>query len=152
MQYSAKGNEGFTLIEIIIVLVISILGFSVISSNINSGNYGTKLQLVARDIASALRYAQSQALLTQNSIAVDINLKDNSYSVSNQQKQYSFNKAISVSLVIAEEEYSLEQIGSIRFFPDGSSTGGRITLEWGNQFRQIDVNWITGQVTINEKK
>ncbi len=152
MQYSAKANQGFTLIEIIIVLVISVLGFSVISSNINSGNYGTKLQLVSRDIASALRYAQSQALLNQQSVAVDINLKDNSYSLSNQQKQYSFNQAISVSLVIAEEEYSAEQIASIRFFPDGSSTGGRIKLEWGNQFRQIDVNWITGQVTINENK
>lgn len=152
MQASLKFNKGFTLIEMIIVLVISVLGFSVISSNINSGNYGTKLQLVARDIASALRYTQSQALMNQQSMSVDINLKDNSYSLSNQQKQYSFNKEIAVSLIIAEQEYTDEQVASIRFFPDGSSTGGRITLEWENQIKQIDVNWITGQVTINAKK
>lgn len=145
-------NKGFTLIEVIVVLMVIVVGFGVISRRINTGNHGTKLQLVTRDIASALRYAQSQALLNQKPIAVDISLKDNSYSLSNQQKQFSFNQEITVSLVIAEEEYTDEQVGSIRFFPDGSSTGGRIKLEWGSQMTQIDVNWITGQVTINEKK
>lgn len=150
MPFFIKKYRGFTLVEIIVVLVISVLGFSVISTNINSGNYGAKLELVTREIASALRYAQSQALLNQKSMAVDINLKDNSYSISNQEKKYTLNQEISISLVIAEEEYSVEQIGSIRFFPDGSSTGGRIKLQWGNQIKQIDVNWITGQVKINE--
>jgi general secretion pathway protein H len=151
MKKSLNSNQGFTLIEIIIVLIITVLGFSVIANNINSGNYGTKLQLITYEIASALRYAQSQALITQKSTSVDIDLSENSYAVSSQNKQHKFNKEIAVTLEIAEQEYTVDQIARIRFFPDGSSTGGRIKLEWGSFYKQIDVNWITGKVTINEK-
>jgi general secretion pathway protein H len=91
MKKSLNSNQGFTLIEIIIVLIIAVLGFSVIANNINSGNYGTKLQLITYEIASALRYAQSQALITQKSTSVDIDLSENSYAVSSQNKQHKFN-------------------------------------------------------------
>ena len=151
MKVTLTTNRGFSLVEVIVVLVIAVLGFSVIAININSGNYATKLQLVAQEIASALRYAQSQALMTQKSISVDIDLSHNSYAISNQQKTYHFNKEIVVTLEIAEQEYTADQIAKIRFFPDGSSTGGRIKLEWGKNVKQIDVNWITGKVSINEQ-
>ena len=142
--------KGFTLIELIIVLLISVLAFAVLGNNIGSGNRSTKLHAVARDIASALRYAHGQALMTQKPISVALDLKDNSYSISNRDKVYAFAEDIDVSLVVAEEEFSKDQQGQIRFFGDGSSTGGRITLEWGNLLRRIDVNWITGAVSISD--
>lgn len=141
--------QGFTLIELIIVLLISVLGFAAISINMSSGNPGTELQAAARDIASALRYARSQALMTRQPVSVAINLDDNSYRISNRDKTYRLATEIDVSLTVAEEELQ-EGDGSIRFFGDGSSTGGRITLEWGNLLRRIDVNWITGEVTISD--
>jgi general secretion pathway protein H len=148
--YSPNRNCGFTLIELIIVLLISVLAFAVIGSNIGSGNRSTKLQAVARDMASALRYAHGQALMTQKPVSVAINLQDNSYSISNRSKTYPFAEEIDVSVVIAEDEFSEGEQGNIRFFGDGSSTGGRITLEWGTELRRIDVNWITGKVSISD--
>lgn len=141
--------RGFTLLELIIVLMVSVLGFAVIGSNINSGNESTKLQAVARDIASALRYAHGQALLTRKPISVAVNLDQNNYAISNRDKIYHFDARIEVSLTVAEEEFVAGEEGHIKFFPDGSSTGGRITLEWGKQLRRVDVNWITGAVTIS---
>jgi general secretion pathway protein H len=142
--------QGFTLIELMIVLIVAVLGFAVLGSNISSGNQTTKLQATARNIASALRYAHGQALVTRNTVSVAINLDDNSYQISDQAKIYRFPTEIEVSLVVAEEEFAQGDTGSIRFFADGSSTGGRITLEWGKQLRRIDVNWITGEVTLND--
>lgn len=147
MNSPLRQSRGFTLIELIIVLLISVLGFAAISSNISSGNQSTKLQAAARDIASALRYAHGQALLSRQPVSVAINLDDNSYRISNRNKIYRLADEIDVSLVVAEEEFEKGE-GSIRFFGDGSSTGGRITLEWGKQLRRIDVNWITGEVGI----
>jgi len=148
---SIKANQGFTLIEMIIVLLISVLGFAVLGSNISSGNQSTRLQAAARDIASALRYAHGQALLSRQPVSVEIDLADNSYRLSNRDKTYPLDEQIELSLVVAEEEFAEGKAGSIRFFGDGSSTGGRITLEWGKQLRRVDVNWITGAVAINDE-
>lgn len=144
----AKHIQGFTLLELIIVLLISVLGFAVVGSNISSGNQTTRMQAAARDMASALRYAHGQALMSRKQVSVAVDLSQNSYRISNRSKTFHLDPNIEISLVIAEEEFSREQEGSIRFFADGSSTGGRITLEWGQQLRRIDVNWITGEVTV----
>lgn len=147
---NARAERGFTLLEMIIVLVISVLGFAVIGSNLNSGNESTRLQATARDLASALRYAQSQSLITHQPVSVTVDLRDNSYIISNRDKVYRFDEQIDVSLTVAEEEFKQDEYGSIKFFGDGSSTGGRVILEWGKQLRRVDVNWITGQVTIHD--
>lgn len=148
MPIAAKAAQGFTLLELIIVLLISVLGFAVIGSNISSGNQTTRLQAAARDIASALRYAHGQALMSRQPVSVAVNLADNSYRISNRDKIYHLDERIDISLTVAEEEFADGQEGSIKFFGDGSSTGGRVTLEWGPQLRRIDVNWMTGAVAI----
>ena len=143
-------QQGFTLLELIIVLLISVLGFAVVGSNISSGNQSTRLQAAARDIASALRYAHGQALMSRQPVSVVVNLDNNSYQISNRDKNYDLDEKIDISVTVAEEEFTDGQEASIRFFGDGSSTGGRITLEWGKQLRRIDVNWITGAVSIHD--
>ena len=54
-------NKGFTLLELIVVLFIVVLGFSVVGINLSSGNDATELKAAARDIVSALRFARGQA-------------------------------------------------------------------------------------------
>jgi len=146
---TAKSQQGFTLLELIIVLLISVLGFAVIGTNISSGNQATRLKAAARDVASALRYAHGQALMTGRPVSVAIHLGDNSYRISNRDKVFYLDSEIDISLTVAEDEFADGQEGSIRFFTDGSSTGGRITLEWGSQIQTIDVNWITGAIAIS---
>lgn len=146
-----KSSQGFTLLELIIVLVISVLGFAAVAVNINSGNSSTRLEAVARDLASALRYAHGQALLTHMPVTVSVDLRANHYTISDKERIYDFDEQIDVSLTVAEEAFSEGESGGIQFFPDGSSTGGRIILEWGKQLRRIDVNWITGAVSLDDR-
>lgn len=150
MPIAVNSARGFTLLELIIVLLISVLGFAVVGSNISSGNQSTRIQAAARDIASALRYAHGQALMSRQPVSVTLNLGDNSYAIGNRGKVYRLDSEIGISVTVAEEEFSEGQQAGIRFFGDGSSTGGRITLELGKQLRRIDVNWITGAVAIHD--
>ena len=39
-------------------------------------------------------------------------------------------------------------MGSIRFYPDGGSNGGRITVASGARKFDVDVDWLTGRVAI----
>jgi general secretion pathway protein H len=43
-----------------------------------------------------------------------------------------------------------ERRGAIRFYPDGSSTGGRITVTFGRTQYLVDVDWLTGRVSITD--
>jgi general secretion pathway protein H len=40
----------------------------------------------------------------------------------------------------------------VRFFPEGAATGGRILLKRGDAAWQVDVEWLTGQVTLVRAK
>lgn len=143
--------RGFTLIEMTVVLLIVVLGFTVIGANISSGNQSAQLKTVARDLVSAFRYARGQALISHKEVVVAINLAENSYQVSNRDKVYHFSDEIELTLVIAQDEFKDDETGQIRFYADGSSSGGRITMEWGNLEHRIDVNWLSGKVDISDE-
>ena len=142
-------NKGFTLLELIVVLFIVVLGFSVVGINLSSGNDATQLKVAARDIVSALRFARGQALISHQETTVTLDLAENTYTVSGRDKIYSIPKTIDITVVTAQSELTEGQ-GSIRFFADGSSTGGRITLELGKAAWQIDINWLTGQIELDD--
>lgn len=142
--------RGFTLIELALVLFVVVLGFAVIGTNIATGNKSSQMQAAGRDLMSALRYARGQALIAQQETAVAIDLAENSYRISNRDKTYRLPSEIDLTLVIAQDEFKDDKIGHIRFYPDGSSSGGRITMEWGPLMRRIDVNWLTGKVSRRE--
>jgi general secretion pathway protein H len=142
-------NKGFTLLELIVVLFIVVLGFSAIGINLSSGNDATALKVAARDIVSALRFAKGQALISHQETTVTLDLAENTYKVSGRDKIYPIPKAIDVTVVTAQSELT-EGSASIRFFADGSSTGGRVTLERGKAAWQIDINWLTGQIELED--
>ena len=146
-----KINQGFTLIELLLVMVVVIMGFAVIGVNISSGTDATAHQSAARDLVSALRYAKGEALISRQEMTVALDLNDNTYTVSRRDKVFSIPKDIDLTVVTAQEELSGDGTASIRFYPDGSSTGGRIKLERKGTNWQIDINWLTGQIELEKK-
>lgn len=81
---------------------------------------------------------------------VAFDLEENSYTVSGRDKIYTIPNDIALTVVTAQSELTGQGQGSIRFFADGSSTGGRVTLERGQSKWQIDINWLTGQIELND--
>lgn len=144
-------SKGFTLLELILVLFVVILGFSVIGLNISSGNDATEHQSAARDLVSALRYAKGQALISHQETTIALDLNENTYSVSGRDKVFSIPDTIALTVVTAQEELTGKGLANIRFFPDGSSSGGRIKLERNSAIWQLDINWLTGQVELEDK-
>ncbi len=41
-----------------------------------------------------------------------------------------------------------ERVSGIRFYPDGSATGGRVSVSTPRTRMSVDVNWLTGKVRI----
>jgi len=143
-------NNGFTLLELLVVLFIMILGFAVVGINLSSGSGSAALKVATRDMVSALRYTRGQALMLHQEATMTIDLTENTYTVSDRPKSYIIPKSISLTVVTAQSEVRENGIGNIRFFPDGSSTGGRITLEQDKLAAEININWLTGQIKLGD--
>mgnify|MGYP003296267829 CR=1 FL=1 len=57
---------------------------------------------------------------------------------------------IELKLFTAQSDLVSETVGAVRFFPDGGSTGGRVTLAAGERKFDVDIDWLTGRVAIAE--
>lgn len=55
---------------------------------------------------------------------------------------------LSIELLTIIGENRGARAGDIRFNPDGSSTGGRISLADGKQHVAVGVDWLTGRVSV----
>ena len=143
-----RPNAGFTLLELMIVLGIMVLGFGAVAVNMSAGNDSMTLKAATRDLASGLRYTRSQAMISHTQATLNFDLTQNSYTLAGQTKIHAIATDIDVTVSTAKEDLS-DGVAKLRFFPDGSSTGGRIILEKNKLSQEININWLTGQVSIN---
>jgi len=145
-----KTISGFTLLEIMIALVIASLAMAIVLPNIPSVLASVKLKSTSRDIVSTLRSARSQSIIKGASYSVIFNVDEKNYFVKDKEKLHEIPNILNIELLSADtERLSAEQSG-IRFFSDGSSTGGRITLSTDKKSLAVDINWLTGKSTILE--
>lgn len=140
--------SGFTLLELLLVLLLLGLVYGLASPMIGGGSSGLDIKSASRQLAAGLRKARSVAVAERREAVLSLNVEARNFSVTGDPKVYPLPKEPVLSLFTAQSELEQERTGRIRFFADGSSTGGRITVAVGNQKQLIDVDWITGRVSI----
>jgi general secretion pathway protein H len=145
---SAPSESGFTLMELIVVLMIMSLMLVVVPRYVFSGVSGADLRASSRELAAGLRQARSEAVSLRRDTALTIDLEKRSFTLSTHPKVHKLPEALELKLFTAQSEVVNEKQGAIRFFPDGSSTGGRVTVSSGERKYLVDVEWLTGKVSI----
>ena len=145
-----RQSRGFTLIEIIVVLVIAVSALALVGSMVFRGPSTSDLKAAARTLAAGLRQAQSTAMVTRRDASLTVDLDSREFWLPNETESRKLPKDIELKLFTAQNEVSSEKKGAIRFYPDGSSTGGRITVSAGERKFLVDVDWLTGRVAIND--
>jgi general secretion pathway protein H len=143
-------QRGFTILEIIVVLVIGAMAYAVILDVPFRGPSTQELKGAARTLASGLRQAQSMAMATKRDATLTLDLDAREFEVSGAQGIRALPKELDLQLYTAQSEALSERKGAIRFYPDGSSTGGRITVAAGERKFLVDVDWLTGRVSIDD--
>lgn len=141
-------SRGMTLIEILVVLAIIALLAAIALPMLGPGASTMEMKQAARQLASGLRLARSEAVATRQEMFVTLDLEGRRFKVARDPKEYPLPKAVEIKLFTAQNDIVDEKTGAIRFFPDGGSNGGRITLSAGERRYEVDVDWLTGRVAI----
>ncbi len=143
-------SRGFTLLELIIVLVIGVAIYALILNVPMRGASSADLKAAARSLASGLRQAQITAMATRHDATLTLDLEAREFLVAGDKEPHKLPDGIDLKLYTAESEVTSQRKGAIRFYPDGSSTGGRITVASGKREYLVDVDWLTGRVWIED--
>jgi general secretion pathway protein H len=143
-----RAHAGFTLVEVIVVLAIAVAALGLVSSLVFRGPSTADLKAAARTLASGLRQAQSMAMATRRDALLTVDVDTREYWLPNEPDARKLPEGLDLKLFTAQSEAVSEKRGAIRFYPDGSSTGGRITVQSGERRFLVDVDWLTGRVSI----
>jgi len=141
--------RGFTLLELLVVLVIAAAGYALVVRFASGGVSGAQLRSAARTVAAGLREARGAAIARQESTALVLDMEGRSMEVGGGRPR-GLPRRLDMKLYTAQSEIVDDRRGAIRFYPDGSSTGGRVTLASGERKLLVDVDWLTGRVSIKE--
>ncbi len=152
MKYEAtmarQAERGFTLVEMMVVMAMLALIMAVIPPLFSNSLSSATLRAAARDVAAGLRTARSEAITFNKEVRFRLDLEAHSFTIGDDKTALSLPSDVDIVLFTAISETIDSQAGAIRFFTDGSSTGGGITLTVEDQKYEVMVDWLTGRVRI----
>ncbi len=154
--------SGFTLLELMIVMIVMGLMAAIVVPFTGTTIARMELKTAAKKTASALRYCRNRAAMEKKTYIAGIDFADNILFVTEKKdsdkepedknvKKYRLPEGV----VIKRIDYNGKEIDqgefSFIFFPNGSCSGGTITLA-GKRAKtfSIKVDSITGIVTIED--
>ncbi|WP_043739548.1 GspH/FimT family pseudopilin [Thioalkalivibrio nitratireducens] len=141
-------RRGFTMIELMVVLVILSVGLVLVVPRFDGALAGLEIKGAARDLASGLRYARGRAIASGEPVGLFVDVEQGLYWIGDDARQRKLPGGIDLRMVTGTTEVVGDSVGAITFFPDGSATGGRLTLAAGQRRYRVDVQWLTGRVGI----
>lgn len=146
---TAHRQTGFTMIEMIVVIVLIGIVASVVAFSFAKSLDSAKVQAASRDLVAALRYTRGQAIIKGEQKVLMLNLEKMTWTAPGKDER-ELPKDMILRLTTAQQELTSETSGGIRFFPDGSSTGGNIAVLLGEREWRINVGWLTGEITLDK--
>lgn len=146
---TARSTSGFTLIEMLVVLIIIALALTLVVPAISKSTQ-VSMYDVGRDMQISLRQARAEAVTSQQSALFWVDTQNHNY-LDHKGKVKFFPAEIKIRANVAATEVDDTKAG-VRFFPDGSSSGGRLTLSDAEEAAHIEIDWLTGRVSLADER
>jgi general secretion pathway protein H len=141
----SRAERGFTLLELLVVLTIMALVTAVSMPLLRGRQDGIEARREVTALASELRRARLSALTNAAGAGIEFDLERRTFrAAAGAARRLPDGMAMTLETVRSQQAGG--RAGRIWFYPDGSSTGGRVTLRDRGRLYRIDIDWITGRV------
>src|SRR5919106_3778340 len=125
---ASKGaRAGFTLFELLVVIAIIGLLIALVPGFMLRSQPRLDVSVAARAIADGLRQTRSEAVVSNRPQLFALDVGEHVFRAGDA-TPVRIDRGIALSFRTARAELQAERVGQIRYFPDGSSTGGQISL------------------------
>ncbi|MCC6202938.1 MAG: GspH/FimT family pseudopilin [Gammaproteobacteria bacterium] len=140
------GSAGFTLLELLVVLAILALVSTVTAVRFSGGIDSARLRAETRQMVALLRAARVEAMVSSSVTGIDAAQDDTGYLRYPAQDRITLPEGIAIAIT-ADAAAALP---AIRFYPDGSSSGGAVRLSSAAGSYAVNVAWLTGEVSLTD--
>jgi general secretion pathway protein H len=138
-------QSGFTLFEMLIVLAIMALASALTFAWVKSAP--ERIDAVSSEVILSLSETRMDALSQGKAMSLVFDTAKRHFVRSGRNSDVELSPDISVRLLTAK--ISDTKRPEIRFFSDGSSSGGEIVLSDGREQRHINISWLTGRIVVS---
>ena len=136
------------MVELLVVMAITAVMMLAVPTLYSSAFPGLEMKSAARRTAATLRLARESAIRRGEATRVLVDLETQRLMLEGY-RALALPKRLSLQLDAPSSELIDDQRGAIRFFPDGTSTGGRILLSHEGHGYQVGVAWLTGRIELD---
>ena len=144
-----RNAAGFSLVELLIVIsLLAIL--SAILTPILIPSPARTLRTAASEVATTLRETRRLAQSQQAYRRFMVDTETERYGIEGMAKWRQLPDGTQAALTTAQSLLVGQGRGGIDFFPDGSSTGGRVTLSMSGRSVRVDIEWLTGRIRVSD--
>lgn len=140
-------QAGISLLEMLLVIGLIAAASLLAAAAFSGGMKGTQLRSAVKEVAAELRYTRTHAIATGEPQRFTIDPAGRTWEAP-KGHQGSIPAEVDVRFVGAREVQHTEGQGAVMFFADGAATGGRVQLSRDGAAWDIDVAWLTGQVSV----
>ena len=141
-------SAGFTLLELLLVLVIMALTVGVVGAKFSSALEGVRWKRSAWELVGVMRSSRGLAVTEGRVIDFSVNPQTRQYQWSDEPPR-DWPAGISLDLQTGNWTPPDGALEAIYFYPDGSSSGGSVAVISPRGDIMISVNWLTGGVSID---
>jgi general secretion pathway protein H len=136
---------GFSLLELMVVMVLVGLLFAVVGVSVTRSVSGAEIRNAARELTADLRYTRGQAIVQRQQQVFRVDADARTWQAPGRERKQ-LPDGLDITLNTARSELTGERAGGIRFYPDGASTGGSVVLSIDGREWHVTVGWLTGEI------
>jgi general secretion pathway protein H len=139
-------EKGFTLVELLAVLAIISLAVAAFTLNGRSGTDTAKFRALLVNTAAAITDTRIRAM--KGAVEEDFIIDAKARVLGAGEQRIPLPEGVELSATVALTGRQNNGTAVIRFFPEGTSTGGTLAFKHHGKTFEIRVNWLTGNVAI----
>ena len=145
-RHDHRSDAGFTIADLLVGLALLALSATMTAGFVRPKPTTVSLHATALQIAAQLRLTRSFATLNARDADAIFDLEHGRLSGDGLREPLQLPACTRATLITAKLETPETKRAVVRFFADGSSSGGRLALACNGQSETLAIDWLTGSV------